>query len=486
MNKTLLLTCLVVGYTSSLYAQSLDLIGDSELLIQQNTAETVITETINYNYSTNDSSWVLNSQSKFAHDSTNPLIQMPNIVVSIGIANPFDNIQYTTEGRTPNEIFRFSGDGTTYNTVTRTYYNASGTIDSTMNVMLQPDGISETVLNKQVFQYGSDYTVRTNFNNNNNMLMVSSIDSTITVGPDSTISASFSADGVLAAAGATITSTQTTGNTRTTRTYRAILPTGAVFNSAGPFTFFTQEIVTTFDLTTGSSESRTFTRTAQNALDNVPYTTQQYTVNTRSTPGAWTSTNLNYIINLATGDSTLVNAVLNTEEDFGFASRRYSNYGSENQFMDAESLTFTQQGATQDSTFLAFYNPAGNIIVGSASRRIRAASYPSTVAGFNVPAVPTSIDTNAGFTPEAISLSQNFPNPFNPTTTIGFNLAQNEVVRLAVYDVLGREVAVLINQLMPEGAHQVSFDASTLSSGHYLYRISTPSATLTRSMTLIK
>jgi hypothetical protein len=70
------------------------------------------------------------------------------------------------------------------------------------------------------------------------------------------------------------------------------------------------------------------------------------------------------------------------------------------------------------------------------------------------------------------NLSQNYPNPFNPLTTIGFELPMTSFVTLKVYNLLGQEVATLIqNELMDDGGQEVEFDASYLASGVYLYRI---------------
>lgn len=89
-----------------------------------------------------------------------------------------------------------------------------------------------------------------------------------------------------------------------------------------------------------------------------------------------------------------------------------------------------------------------------------------------------------------IRLEQNFPNPFNPSTVIGFQVGTQDLtsvqVRLAVYDVLGREVAVLVNGHMPQGEHQITFDASSLSSGMYLYVLTAGDMRVSRTMTLIK
>ena len=69
------------------------------------------------------------------------------------------------------------------------------------------------------------------------------------------------------------------------------------------------------------------------------------------------------------------------------------------------------------------------------------------------------------------TLGQNYPNPFNPSTTINFSLAVDSKVSLKIFDVLGQEVATLINGQMAAGSQKVSFDASSLNSGVYFYRI---------------
>ena len=83
-------------------------------------------------------------------------------------------------------------------------------------------------------------------------------------------------------------------------------------------------------------------------------------------------------------------------------------------------------------------------------------------------------------------LFQNYPNPFNPSTTIRFSIPAATQVTLSVYDVLGRQVAMLVDENMSAGTHAVSFDAGVLSSGVYLYRIQTGSFTQTQKMLLAK
>ena len=84
------------------------------------------------------------------------------------------------------------------------------------------------------------------------------------------------------------------------------------------------------------------------------------------------------------------------------------------------------------------------------------------------------------------SLDQNYPNPFNPSTTISYNLAENADVSLKVYDVMGQEVAKLVNEKQSAGTHNVQFDASELSSGIYFYKLIAGDFISVKKMSLIK
>lgn len=107
----------------------------------------------------------------------------------------------------------------------------------------------------------------------------------------------------------------------------------------------------------------------------------------------------------------------------------------------------------------------------------------------NVVVIPsaTSIDGTSE-TVARFELAQNYPNPFNPSTVIGFQVGRQDLasVRLAIYDILGREVAVLVDGYMNAGEHKITFDAGTLSSGVYLYVLTAGDQRLSRTMTLIK
>ena len=100
--------------------------------------------------------------------------------------------------------------------------------------------------------------------------------------------------------------------------------------------------------------------------------------------------------------------------------------------------------------------------------------------------VPDAVDEHSVLTPDQFELQQNYPNPFNPSTQIAFNLKKDGKVKLAVYDVLGREVATLVNRAMSAGSHRVTFLGADLPSGVYFYKLSSGSATQVRKMVLMK
>lgn len=83
-------------------------------------------------------------------------------------------------------------------------------------------------------------------------------------------------------------------------------------------------------------------------------------------------------------------------------------------------------------------------------------------------------------------ISSNYPNPFNPTTNINYRITNESFVNISVYDVLGKEVANLVNEKKPEGEYTVTFDASNLNSGVYFYRVKTDYADETKKIVLIK
>jgi hypothetical protein len=89
-------------------------------------------------------------------------------------------------------------------------------------------------------------------------------------------------------------------------------------------------------------------------------------------------------------------------------------------------------------------------------------------------------------TPASFSLGQNYPNPFNPVTTISYSVPSRTNVELAVYDLLGQRVALLVDGEQEAGVHQVRFDGSSLASGVYIYRLRAGSSTETKKLSLLR
>jgi len=98
----------------------------------------------------------------------------------------------------------------------------------------------------------------------------------------------------------------------------------------------------------------------------------------------------------------------------------------------------------------------------------------------------TSINTEIRELPVEVTLSANYPNPFNPETTIRYGLPKAGQVRLAVYNLLGHEVAILVDRSKPAGNHTVRFGAGDLPSGLYVYRLQARGEIIVRTMMLVK
>lgn len=99
---------------------------------------------------------------------------------------------------------------------------------------------------------------------------------------------------------------------------------------------------------------------------------------------------------------------------------------------------------------------------------------------------PVAINVEDYLVPKAYDLAQNYPNPFNPSTTIEFSIPSDATVSLKIYDVLGKEVAVLANDYRSAGTYIVNWNASNLSSGVYFYKLNAGNFTQTKKMFLAK
>jgi hypothetical protein len=101
----------------------------------------------------------------------------------------------------------------------------------------------------------------------------------------------------------------------------------------------------------------------------------------------------------------------------------------------------------------------------------------------------TSLITGVNDKPQGVfsyKLEQNYPNPFNPTTTIRYRIPETRLVKLKVFDVLGKEVITLVNEEKLSGNYEVKFNGSNLSSGVYFYRLTADTFTTTKQMILLR
>jgi hypothetical protein len=100
--------------------------------------------------------------------------------------------------------------------------------------------------------------------------------------------------------------------------------------------------------------------------------------------------------------------------------------------------------------------------------------------------LPTGTEELPSGIPEGFYLGQNYPNPFNPSTNVSFVIGTSSFVSLKVYDVLGNEVATLVNEVKPAGSYQINFDASDLAGGVYLYRLTAGNHSDVKKMVMVK
>ncbi len=142
-------------------------------------------------------------------------------------------------------------------------------------------------------------------------------------------------------------------------------------------------------------------------------------------------------------------------------------------------MGFVQGHGTTTNSYLYSFNDR-NIETGSYNYRLKQIDYNGNFEYHNL-----SSEVVIG-TPVSFALSQNFPNPFNPATKINFQIPTDGFVSLKVFDNSGKEVATLVNQSLAAGFHTTNFNASTLSSGVYFYRLETQGFVKVMKMALVK
>ena len=98
----------------------------------------------------------------------------------------------------------------------------------------------------------------------------------------------------------------------------------------------------------------------------------------------------------------------------------------------------------------------------------------------------TAVEQTTLVLPSTFRLEQNYPNPFNPSTTIEFALVEGSEVTLKVFDLAGKEVAILVNESLASGTHKVTFEANSLPSAIYFYRIDAGGFSKIKKLMLLK
>ena len=152
---------------------------------------------------------------------------------------------------------------------------------------------------------------------------------------------------------------------------------------------------------------------------------------------------------------------------------------------------FRIQNGTVDTLLSEMPRPSGLVFNSNGDLFISSFSDDNIVKVSNL---PVGVEDENNFVADDFSLEQNYPNPFNPSTSIRYNISsviasetkQSQFVSLKVYDVLGNEVATLVNEEKPAGSYEVKFDAAGLSSGIYFYKLQAGSLVETKKMILLR
>jgi len=144
-----------------------------------------------------------------------------------------------------------------------------------------------------------------------------------------------------------------------------------------------------------------------------------------------------------------------------------------------ENIGFIKGNGTTSKPQEYFYID-NSLTAGSYSYRLKQIDYDGTFE------YSKTINVNINMADFSFNLSQNYPNPFNPSTTISFSIPSNEKVSLKIYDVLGKEVATIINENMEAGNYKKEWNAGSFSSGVYFYKLQAGNFVETKKMCLIK
>jgi len=204
---------------------------------------------------------------------------------------------------------------------------------------------------------------------------------------------------------------------------------------------------------------------------------------------------------ITTGNSSVYGVVRKYENENGVS---LSNFGSTSATV---TIALTNTGASQnillnnpqdgkpyfasdvynDTTYqIAFYSGTANVSLTIPAFGSAVLIVSDSLRTITVPKITSVKQSTESTIPENYSLLQNYPNPFNPTTTINYQLPQDGLVRLNVYDMLGREIATLANERRSAGSYSAVWNASGFASGVYFYKLTVGNYSNIKRMTLLK
>ncbi len=159
-------------------------------------------------------------------------------------------------------------------------------------------------------------------------------------------------------------------------------------------------------------------------------------------------------------------------------------------YLNIKKYSGTGQYATTDAVRKLTFDASGTVmqislksglVVTDTISQIQRFTYDNSGSGILLP-----VENAYRSTPAKYELSQNFPNPFNPTTAITFAVPQKGLVTLKVYDILGNTITTLVNEEKPAGQYTKQFDAHNIASGVYFYKLTVGGVSLSKKMLVIK
>jgi hypothetical protein len=166
-----------------------------------------------------------------------------------------------------------------------------------------------------------------------------------------------------------------------------------------------------------------------------------------------------------------------TQLDYDFATVKYNSSGQE-QWV----AIYNGPADGNDWSFSIATDASGNAYVTGWSEGVGTGYDFATIKYSST----TGIKTLSDITPSTYYLSQNYPNPFNPATKIIFRISEFGFANLKIYDVLGNEIATLVNEELPAGDYEVDFEGKELTSGIYFYQLKAANYIETKKMMLLK